>query len=120
MIAGIAIFVLLLKVLRAAEVGAEAIQVARSAVATMSAADLSDDEKETRVRRAAGRMFRNFLVITLIGVVALALPAFIIWAGSTMGLYTIEEVTAVATGWPFLLAATVGSVLIWMALERWA
>lgn len=120
MIAAIAVFVVLLKVMRAAEVGTEAIRVARAAAATMSDRGLSDDEKEAQVRRAARRMFRNFLVITMIGAVALALPAAIIWVGSLLGLYTIAEVTAVATGWRFLLAATVGSVLIWLALERWA
>jgi hypothetical protein len=115
---GVAAFVALLKLMRAADIGGDALRVAHAAVATMSAAELSDDEKEVRVRRAAEQMLRSFLAIALIGIVALAVPVAIVWAGSALGLYTIERVIAVASGWSFLLGSSAAAVLLWVALSR--
>jgi hypothetical protein len=86
----------------------------------MRAPDLGDDAKEQAARRAAGVMFASFLRITAIAVAALAAPALIVWAGSAAGLYSLEQATEVATGWRFLIAASLGAVLAWAALERFA
>jgi hypothetical protein len=118
LVLGLVFFVGLLKLLRASEVAGDAVRVARATLATMSAAGLSDGEKEVEVRRAAARMFRSFLAIALIGGVALAVPAAIVWAGSAAGFYTLDEVAEVATSAPFLLGSTAGAVLMWIALER--
>jgi hypothetical protein len=115
---GLVFFLGLLRVMRAGEVGSDAIRVARATVATMSAVDLSDREKEAAVRRAAARMFRSFLAIMLIAGVAVAVPAAIVWAGSAAGFYTLDQVAGVATSIPFLLGSTAGAVLLWIALDR--
>jgi hypothetical protein len=114
----VAFFIGILKSMRAAEVGSDAIRVAQATVAAMSNAGLSDHEKEIEVRRAAVRMFRSFLWIMLIAAVALAGPAALLWAGSAAGFYTLGEVAEVATSGPFLLGSTAGAILLWIALER--
>jgi hypothetical protein len=118
LVIGLVAFVALLKVLRAAEVGGAAVREVRAAVATLSAATLSDAEKERAARRAAGTLFRSFLAIAGIGAVALAAPAAIVWAGSTAGLYTLDRVAEVALGWPFLLASSVGAVCLWIMMAE--
>lgn len=118
LVVGLAAFVAVLRLMRAADAGGTVLRVARSALATMSAPELTDDEKEARVRRFSGQMFRSFLAITGIAVVALAVPTALIWAGAAAGLYSIDRVVEVATGWPFLLAGSAGAVLLWAALER--
>ena len=114
----IAVFLGILRLMRAAEVGSDAVRVARATVATMSDAGLSDREKEAETRRAAGRMLRSFLGIALIAGVALAVPGAIVWAGSAAGLYTLDQVADVAVSGPFLIGSTVGALLLWIALER--
>jgi hypothetical protein len=116
--ASVAAFVALLRLLNAAETGGEAVRTARAAVATLSAPGLSDAEKEAASRRAAGRLFRSFLLIAGTAAVALAVPAAIVWAGSAVGLYTLDQAVAVATGWPFLLGSTAVVVLAWILMER--
>ena len=118
LVLGLAFFLVLLRLMRADEVGSDAIRVARATVATMSDVELSDREKEVEVRRAAARMLRSFLAIALIAGVALAAPGAIIWAGSAAGFYTLDQIADVATSGAFLLGSTIGSVLIWIALER--
>jgi D-arabinose 1-dehydrogenase-like Zn-dependent alcohol dehydrogenase len=115
---GLAVFIGSLKLMGAAGVGSDAVRVARATVATMSAADLSDDEKEVQVRRAAARMLRTFLSIAFIATVALAAPAALVWAGSAAGFYTLDQVAELATSVPFLLGSTVAAILLWIALER--
>lgn len=118
LVAATAAFVLILRLLRAAEVGGAVLGTARGAVATMRAPDLDDAAKEAAVRRASGRLFKGFLGIAGIGLAALGLPAALVWAGSAAGLYSLDEVAAIATGWPFLVASSIGATLAWIALER--
>lgn len=115
---GLVFFVGILKLMRAGEVGGDAVRVARATVATMSDAGLSDREKEAEVRRAAARMLNSFLAIALIAGTALAMPAAIVWAGSAAGFYTLDRVVDVATSATFLIGSTIGAVLFWIALER--
>jgi hypothetical protein len=118
LIAGVLVFVGLLKALGAAETGAAALRTARSAAATLADAGLGDDAKEAAARRAAAVLFRSFLVLAGIAVAALGVPAFVIWAGSAAGLYSLDHAVAAATGWPFLVASTLLAVAAWIALER--
>jgi hypothetical protein len=120
LVAGVLVFVGLLKGFRAAEAGGEALRTARSAVAALSDRSLNDDDKEAAARAAAGRLFRSFLAIAAIGAVALAAPAALVWAGSAGGLYPLESAVELATGWPFLLGASLIAVAAWIALERLA
>ena len=120
LIAAVLVFVGLLRALRAADTGAEALRTAKVAAATLSAAGLSDDEKEAAARAAAGRLFRSFLAIAAIGVVALAAPAVLVWAGSAVGLYPLAAAVELATGWPFLVGSSLVAVAAWIALERLA
>ena len=118
LIAGVLVFVAILKVLGAAETGAEALRTARGAAATLSDAELGDDAKEAAARRAAGALLRAFLVLTGIAIVALGAPALLVWAGSAAGLYPLDHAIAAATGWPFLLGSALLGIGTWIALER--
>ena len=118
LIAGVLVFVALLKAFGAADTGASALRTARAAVATLSDAGLGDDAKEAAARAAAAALFRSFLVLVGIAVAALGSPALLVWAGSAAGLYRFDHAVAAATGWPFLLASTLLAIVAWIALER--
>jgi hypothetical protein len=118
LVAGVLVFVGLLKALGAAETGAAALRTARGAAATLSDAGLGDDAKEAAARRAAAALFWSFLVLTGIAVAALGVPALLVWAGSAAGFYPLDHAVAAATGWPFLIGSTLLAVVAWIAMER--
>lgn len=120
LIAGVLVFVALLRVFDAAGVGGRAVRTARAAAATLRDRSLTDDEKERAARTAAMGLFRSFVAIAMIGIVALAAPALLLWAGSAAGFYSMDALVATATGWPFLLGSTLVAVVAWFAMERLA
>lgn len=115
---GLAAFVILLQRSFAPEAGLEALSTMRHAVATMADATLTDDDKERLLRRASLLLFRDFLLITLSGLLALSAPVAIVWAGAAVGLFTFHDVANAAMSWPFLLGSSIGSILIWLAAKR--
>lgn len=115
---GVVAFVLLLRMTRAPQIGADALAVVRRTVAAMTDRGLSDDEKERLARRASLRLLRCFLQISLSGLVAAAAPAAIIWTGVEAGLFAFRDVETDAMSPPVLIAMAIGSVATWIALER--
>lgn len=120
LIVAVLVCVGLLRTLGAAEIAGSVVRTAQGAVATLSDTALSDAEKEAAARAAAARLFRAFVAIAVTGLVALAVPAVLVWAGAAAGLYSLEAAIALATGWPFLLGATAVAVAAWLLLERLA
>jgi hypothetical protein len=118
LLAGVLLFVGLLRALHAAEAGAAALRTAQGAVATLSDPRLGDDAKAAAARAAAGRLFLSFLAIAAAGAVALAAPAALVWAGSAAGLYPLQAAVELATGWPFLVGSTLVAVVAWLAMGR--
>lgn len=116
--AGVLVFVALLKALGAAETGASVVRTARGAAASLSDAGLGDDAKEAAARAAAATLFRSFVVLAGISLVALGVPALLVWGGSVLGLYPLDHALALATAWPFLLGSTLLAIAAWIALER--
>lgn len=118
LVAGLVTFVLLLRLLNARRLAHEVIGAAHGAVGIMTDPDLSDDEKETSVRRASIALFGRFLQIGGVAVASLGASAFVVWAGSAVGLYTLDDAVRVAAGWPFILFSSAGAVAVWIALDR--
>lgn len=110
-------FIVVLRLSGAVTVAGGAVGVARDAAAVMRSPGVSDDEKEARSRRAAIALFGAFLRIAGGSIAALTASAAVIWAGSAAGFYRIEEAVAVATGWPFLIGASVAAVVLWIAAD---
>ena len=118
LIAGVLVFVALLKALGAAEAGGSALRTARGAAAALADAGLGDDAKAAAARRAAVTLFRSFILLAGIAIAALGFPALLVWGGSAAGLYPLDEAAAAATGLPFLLGSTLVAVAAWIVLER--
>lgn len=112
------VFVATLRLTRVEPAARRTLATAREASVAMRDPTLDDDAKETLARRAAGRMLGAFAHLALAGAAALAAAAALVWAGAQAGLYTLAEVEAVATGWPFLAGSTVFAILAWIAVSR--
>lgn len=96
----------------------DVVRTARGSVAVMTSAAYSDDEKEARVRRAAGRLVAAFLLIAFWSVLAIAIPVSIVVAGGIAGLYRLDQAAEIASSWAFILAAGAAMTIAWVALSR--
>ncbi len=119
LVAGLAAFIGMLRLLNVGQVTHEVIGSAQSAVGIMTNPDLSDDEKEAAVRHASIGLFRQFLQIVSVAIAAFGASAIVVWAGSATNLYTLDEAMRVAASWPFLLISSAGAVIAWIALDRY-
>lgn len=79
----------------------------RAALATMAAADLSEEAKETAVQRAAIGMFGSLASILLRTLVCTGVPAAFVALGAAGGLYGMEDVVRAGTDPYFIAASTV-------------
>lgn len=113
-------FIAVLRLTKAVSIAREAVHMARDAAEVVRSPALSDEEKELRSRKAAVRLFGAFLKIGGIGAAALAASVAVVWAGSALGHYTLDEAMAVAAGWPFVLGASAAATLAWLAAYRFA
>lgn len=118
LLAGCLAFLLVLRATDVIAVTGNAARTAAAAATVMRAADISDEEKEARVQKAALDLLKSFMRITLIGCAALAAPVLIVWLGSVAGLYALDDAIDLATGWPFLLGATVLCLGGWAVQRR--
>ncbi len=115
---GLLAFVAILHAFRAPQVASRIVSTAQDSIGVMADADLSEEEKERRIRAASLRLFGAFFTIAGIGLAALAAPAVILWVGARLGLYDLEGAISVATGWPFLATSTLAAIAIWVLLAR--
>ncbi len=115
---GIAAFVVVLRMLGAAGIATSVISVSQTAIATMGTPDLDDLAKEAAVRRASLQLFGSFAALLGVSLAALGAAAAVVWGGAAAGLYPLDRAIAVGSGWPFILVSSVGSVALWLALER--
>ncbi len=113
----VAAFIAVLRLTGTVAVAGAAAAVARDAAAVVRSSMLTDEEKEARSRKAAIELFTAFLKITASGAAALGASFLVVWAGSAAGFYQLDKAMAVATGWPFLIGASVVAVAVWIAAD---
>lgn len=118
LVLGLLAFVAVLRALKTQQIASEVIGTSQQALGVLTDPNLSDDEKEASVRRAALRLFGNFLSITAIAIAAVAASALLVWTGAAAGLYTLNAAVDLAMGWPFILVSSVAIIIVWVALER--
>ncbi|SFQ63708.1 Sulfotransferase family protein [Roseivivax halotolerans] len=115
---GLIAFVGVLRILQAEAVARQIVTTAQDALQVISNPDLSDIEKERKVRRASLSLFGRFLAIAGIGLASLVAAAAIVWSGSVAGLYGLDAAMSVAMGWPFLIGSTFCAIALWLTLDQ--
>ena len=101
----IALFGLLLSVLRVVPTTRRITAKARDALSLMRDTDVDDDTKERRIQQASLALFGLFLSITLRSVVAFAAPALLILSLDYIGLVRAGDVYRLLLSWPVVVAA---------------
>jgi hypothetical protein len=89
----------------------------REALATMSAADLTEEAKEIAVQRAAIGMFGSLASILMRTLVCVGSPVAFVALGGAAGLYGMEDVVRASTD-PYFIAASAAVVIAGFYLMR--
>ena len=78
----------------------------RDATSVMKSKELSDEQKEAALQKAAVRMMGSFF--SILGRVGLTVVVSFssVLLGSAIGFYEIGEAVSVASDWPFLIGST--------------
>lgn len=105
-------FIALIKIFGLVEKSIDVINLARLAYADLHNPALNDDAKEVALQSHAKRLFVLFLLITLGGAAALALPMGLIWLLEQMDVLSLNAVISAALSWKFLLAGTVLAIVV--------
>ena len=74
---------------------------------------LDDDAKESALQSNAKQLFLLFLLLTVGGAAALALPAAVIWLLDVLRVLSLRSVIEVTLSWPFLLGTTLLAIVAW-------
>ncbi|MCF2870441.1 sulfotransferase [Octadecabacter sp. G9-8] len=114
---GLLAFIVVLRVLNAAQVAGEVIETTQDAIGVMANTDVSDADKETQMRRASVKLLGRFFWIAAIGFAAFGASTLLIWGGSALGLYALDRTIAIAIGWPFILGSSAVAVAVWVGLD---
>lgn len=99
-------FLLLVNRLRLVEKSKEVLVVARASAADFLDSDLSDDVKETALRRHAIKLFTLFLYLTAGLACALLLPTAVVWTAGEAGILSFPSVTSMVISWEFILGTS--------------
>lgn len=118
LVAGLVAFVAVLKLFRIVVISRDILGTAQGALRVMTDPDILEEEKETAVRNASGRLLGRFFLIGAVSIAALAAAAAVVWSGSAVGFYDLGEAGRVATGWPFILLSSAGAIAAWYAVDR--
>ena len=96
-----------------------ALTVARETMAVIADKTLDDEEKEPLVQQAALRLFGQFGLITLTGIVVLAVPGVVMWGGDLIGLAPFAAVSDFLLSWEVIIAATMAILaVVWLVRRR--
>ncbi len=89
----------------------------RSAVAVMRSTELSEEQKEEQIQKAAIAMFAPCfsVIVRILGTIAV--PVIFVTAPTYFGLYTADEVYAAAGNWIFIVVSSVAMIGLWIAFK---
>jgi len=93
------------------------IVLSRCAVSTMRAAQLSEDEKEIEIQRAAVEMSKSCISILVRVFLILAVPYALILFGEFLGFYNHEQLVSAATNWMFITVSSIAMVVALVVLK---
>ncbi|MEZ6035934.1 MAG: hypothetical protein R3F29_00545 [Planctomycetota bacterium] len=97
----------LLRVLRVPTRAGEVLARTRRAVADIRSTTMSDLDKERAMRGHAGALLVQFVVITALSAVAVALPIGALWLLAQTGALDFDAVMEATVSWQVLLLGTV-------------
>lgn len=109
-----ALFAAALRLSRIERVSADALAIARAALAVMRDAALDEEAKERLVQRRAVELVGKAALLTATGGAILALPFLLLLLFHAAGLAPLEDTLALAASWPMIALAAALGVAAWL------
>jgi hypothetical protein len=112
-------FIVLVKLFGLVEKSTDVIEIARSAASIVRNAEIDDLQKEIAMQKYAKELFYLFFVITIISVLAIAIPFGLIWLLEFAGVLTVAEVIDETLSLKFIAITIVLSIaLFWVGAGK--
>lgn len=111
-------FLILFRLLNLMEQAREALSLSRLSLFEISRRDIDDEEKEQNLRRHSLNLLKVIAGLMLGSIMAAGLPVVILWGLDIVGLISLEATMLMASSWPFLLTATVISLIYFWLVFR--
>ena len=109
-----ALFAAALRLSRIERAAADALAIAREALAVMRDPALDEAAKERLVQRRALTLVGKAALLTATGVAVVALPFLLLLLFHAAGLAPLEDTLALAASWPMLALAAALGVAAWL------
>lgn len=90
----------------------------QSSVAVLRDPSLDDDARERALQSHAKQLFGLFFLLTAGAVLALALPAGLIWLLDVLRVVSLRAVLEMTLSWQFLTATTLLGAAAWRLMRR--
>ena len=115
----LAVFMVLLKVLRVDSTAVDVIGISRRATSVLRNPRLSDDVKEKMARRYSLRLLARFFCIVVPGVISGAAAFGLLVIMDRLNVASLRDTTALMTDWLFIVAVLAASVVVLGGLAVW-
>lgn len=115
LVLAIGLFIISLKILGVVRRVGLVIRDVHDAMSVIRSTDISEEEKEAEIQKAAIGMLGSFFSITLRVAATLAIPVLFVAVGSLIELYTYEEAIYAASDWKFIITSTavmIGAMIV--------
>ena len=106
----LAVFMIILKVLRVDSTAVDVIAISRRATAVLRKPRLSDDVKEKMARRYSLRLLARFFRIAIPGAIAAAASFGLLLLMDMLSIASVKDTLALMTDWIFIMAVLAVSV----------
>ena len=115
----LAVFMVLLKLLRVDSNAADALAISRRATRMLRNPRLGDDVKEKMARRYSLRLLARFFGIAVPGVISGAVAFGLLVLMDRLKMASLDGTLAIMTGWIFVAVVLVASVVVFGVVTVW-
>jgi hypothetical protein len=111
-------FLVLIKYLKVIDKSSKVLIIAKESFAIVRDQEKSDMQKEIAMQKFAKELFLLFFVIMAGSLLALAIPAAIVWLMDLSGLLSFYDVIDTTFSWEFIASSVIVSVLVIWLMSR--
>ena len=111
-------FVVLIKYLKVIEKSSKVLSIAKQSFVIINDSKSSDLQKEIAMQKYAKELLLLFLVISFSSLLALAIPAALVWLMELSGLLSFQSVIDITLSWEFIVGSIVVSIVVMWLMSR--
>ena len=111
-------FIVLIKYLKVIENSSKVLNIAKQSIVIIRDSEISDLEKEIAMQKHAKELFLFFLIITAGSLLALGIPAVLVWLMDLAGLLSFQSVIGTTLSWEFIVGSIIISIVVLWLMNR--